>query len=107
MSPRQGALLSQCGLRSLLEAAAVCYAPENCRDELGIVHIAETVEELILIAKVQIQSCVKRVAVLTESWGSLEVGGKRPVLWRGIEIQQRDGVWVQTACWKYVEGTAR
>ena len=90
-----------------MEAAAVRYAPENCRDELRIVHIAEAVEELILIAKIQIQACVKRVAVLAKSWGSLEVGGKRPVLRRGIEIQQRDGVRVQPPGRKYVEGTAR
>ena len=49
----QCALLRQGSLVALLETAAISYATENSGDELGIVHIAEAVKQLVLFAEVE------------------------------------------------------
>ena len=71
MSPGQCALLRQCGLRTFLEATAIGYAPENAGNELRVVHIAESVEDLILVAEVEVQPGVKSVAVFADRRRSL------------------------------------
>ena len=75
--PGQCALLRQRGLRTFLETAAVGYAPENSGDELRIVHIAEAVEDLILVAQVEVQPGVKGVAVFADRRRSREIRRKR------------------------------
>ena len=48
MGPGQCALLRERSLVALLETAAVSYATENSGNELGVVHVAEAVEQLVL-----------------------------------------------------------
>ena len=51
------------GLGALLEAAAVCDAAEDARDELGIIRVTEAAEDLVLRGWVEIDTNVKRVLV--------------------------------------------
>ncbi len=71
MGPGQCALLRQRRLRTFLEAAAVGHAPENAGNELRVVDEAEAVEDLILVAEVEVQPGVKSVAVLADRRRSL------------------------------------
>ena len=66
VGPGQCALLRQGGLRTLLETAAIRHAPENAGNELRVVHIAEAVEDLVLVAEVEVQSGIKGVAVFAD-----------------------------------------
>ena len=70
MGPSQRALLRQCGLIALLETSAVRNAPEDAGNELRVVHQAEAVEELILVAEIEVQPAVKSVAVFVDFWRS-------------------------------------
>ena len=54
MGPGQRTLLSQCGLRTFLETATISDALEDSGDELRVVHVAETVENLILVAQIEV-----------------------------------------------------
>ena len=78
VGPRQSTLFSQSGLSSFLETTAIGYAPENSGDELRIVHIAEAVEDLVLIAQVEVQAGVKSVAVFADRRRMPEVGREPP-----------------------------
>ena len=73
VGPSQCALLRQCGLRTFLETTAIGHAPENSGNELWIVHIAEAIEDLVLVAQVEIQSGIKCVAVFADRRRSREV----------------------------------
>ena len=64
----QSTLLSQRGLVALLESAAVRYASENSGNELRVIHIAEAVEHLILLAEIDVQPGIKGVAVFVQLW---------------------------------------
>src|SRR5258708_29408120 len=76
MGPGQRALLRQRGLRALLETASIRHAPKNAGDELRVVHVAEAVEDLILVTEVEIQAGVKGVAVFADGRRSCKIGGK-------------------------------
>ncbi len=96
MGPGQGALLRQCGLRTFLETAAVSHAPEDAGDELRVVHIAEAVEDLVLVAEVEVHPGVKGVAIFADRRRSGEVGRYAAARRGGIQIQQLDGICIQT-----------
>ena len=66
MGVSQCALLRESSLVALLETAAISYAAENSGNELGIVHVAEAVEQLVLFAEVDVHPSIKRVAVLIQ-----------------------------------------
>ena len=53
MGPGQSTLLSQRGLMTFLETAAVRHAPENAWNELRVIHEAESVEDLIFSLKLR------------------------------------------------------
>ena len=52
---------------AFLETATISHAPENSGNELRIVHVAEAIEDLILVAQVEVQPGVKSVAVFADS----------------------------------------
>ncbi len=81
MGPGQGALLRVRGLVALLEAATVSYATENSGDELGIVHQAEAVEQLVLGAEVQVQPGIERVAALIQLGRVSEIRKETAAAW--------------------------
>src|SRR5450432_4246954 len=97
MGPGQCALLCQRGLISLLETAAIGYSTEYSGNELRIIHQAEAVEELVLVAEVKIHPGVEGATVFLDGWRTRKVGFKRPVARPGIEIQQLDRVGIQAA----------
>ena len=68
MGPSQGALLSQCGLVSLLESTPIRYASEDSGNELRVIHIAEPGEDLILLAEIEVETSVKSLAQFGEFW---------------------------------------
>ena len=105
MGVSQCALLRQRGLVALLETAAVSYATENSGDELGIVHVAEAVEQLVLFAEVDVHPGIKRVAALIQ-FGRVSVIRKESaaVGWQGIEIKQRNGVRIQPVDRQLIQG---
>ena len=98
MGPSQCALLREGGLVALLETAAVGHATENAGNELRVVHEAEAVEQLVLVAEVEVHPGVKGVAVFAEQFRGIgEIGKSDPLVGDGIEIQQLDGVRIQRA----------
>ena len=74
MRPSQGALLRQSSLRTFLETTAIGHAPEDAGNELRIVHVAEAVENLVLVAEVEVHPGVKSVAIFADRRRSSEVG---------------------------------
>src|SRR5262249_29146875 len=62
----KSALLSVGRLVPLSEAAAVGYTAEDTWDELRIVGQTKTEENLILVAEVDVHSCVEGIAVLKQ-----------------------------------------
>ena len=66
MGPAQRTLLSVRGLIAFLESTAVGYASKNARDELRVVHITESEEQGVFLAKIDVQPRVKRIALFPQ-----------------------------------------
>ncbi len=105
MGISQCALLRERSLVALLETAAISYATENSGDELGIVHIAEAIEQLVLFAEVEVHPGIKRVAALIQL-GRVSVIRKESAVVRGqgIEVKQLNGVRIQPAERQLIQG---
>ena len=59
-------------LVALLEAATVRYAAKGTGDKLRVIHPAEAGEYLVFLADIVVDSHVKGVAMLVESWDSMQ-----------------------------------
>ena len=92
----QSALLCKRCLVSLLESASVCHATENARNELRIILVAEAVKQLIFVVCIDVEPRVKRVAMLVQFGGIGVVGEKSRARRIRIQIQQRDGIRIQS-----------
>src|SRR5579862_435993 len=103
MCVAESALLRVGGLCALLETTAVSQTAENARDKLRVVHVAEAEEQCILLAEVEVQTRVKCVAVFIEFGRIGEIRENLRIGWEWIEIQQFDGVRVQTPGRKLVQ----
>src|SRR5580704_6733 len=66
-------LLSDRGLISLLETAAIRYAAENAGNKLRIIHQAEAEEKLVLLVEVDVHPGIEGIAVFIQLWGITEV----------------------------------
>ena len=89
MRPAECALLSDRRLIALLEGAAVCHPAEDTGNELRVVHIAESEEDLILVAHIGVHANVKGVAVFIELRRSRVIGEQRTGGRKRVKIQQR------------------
>ncbi len=91
------------GLIALLEAAAVRYTAKDAGDELGIIRVAEAAEYLIFRGRVEIDANVKGVLMFEELGAVGVVVGKATGCGDRVQIQQLDGVWIQTAGRKLIQ----
>ena len=74
MGPAQGTLLRICGLIPLLETAAVGDTTEDGGNKLWVIHIAESVEQRILLAEIDVHSRVKGITLLPRGRSIGEIG---------------------------------
>ena len=80
---------------ALLESATVRDTGEQAGDELGIVHVAEPEEDLILIANVGIHADVKGIAMFIELWRSRVIREERTGGRERVKIHEVDGIGIQ------------
>ena len=102
MVPNQRALLGQRCLVTLVEPASVGNASKDRRNELRIVHIAESVEHLVFLREIDIQACVEGFSVLTKNRRIGVVRGQGVARGIRVKIEQFDSVRVQAPQWNNV-----
>jgi hypothetical protein len=66
VGPCNGGLVGLRSLDALLEGAAVRYATEDARNILRVIHVAEAVEYLVLVAGVEVRADIEGVAMLVQ-----------------------------------------
>ena len=92
----KGTLLGIRRLRTLLETTTVGDTAKNAGNELGVVHKTEAVKQCVLLAEIDVQPGIKRVAMLIELGGIGEIARNPSTGRQGIELQELDGIWVQS-----------
>src|SRR5437660_478678 len=92
----KGTLLGIRRLRTLLETTTVGDTAKNAGNELGVVHKTEAVKQCVLLAEIDVQPGIKRVAMLIELGGIGEIARNPSTGRQGIELQELDGIWVKS-----------
>src|ERR1700731_539464 len=93
----ESALLRESRLVALLESTAIGDAAEDSRNELRIILVAETEEQLVFVVCVEIEPRIKCIAVFVQFWRIGEVRKKARPGRVGVQIQQLDSIRIQAA----------
>src|SRR2546429_8084113 len=92
----KGTLLGIRRLRTLLETTTVGDTAKNAGNELGDAHKTQAVKQCVLLAEIDVQPGIKRVAMLVELGGIGDIARDPSTGRRGIERQELDGSWAQS-----------
>src|SRR5579885_3063862 len=99
----QGALLRIGRLIALLESAAIRNTRKNSRNELRVIRQTESEEKLVFVAEIHVHARIKGISMLEELRRYRIVAEKRSRCRIRIQIQQFDGVRIQSSCRKNVK----
>src|SRR5215471_6563258 len=97
MVPNQRALLRERCLVALIESASVGDTSKDRRNELRIIAQAKSIKQLILLAEIDIEAGVEGFSVFVQNRRIRVVRRQSIAVWTGEEIQQGDGIGVQSS----------